>query len=79
MEIKSLQQGIVEKETISKSVHLCFTPLEFERWMNLKSRLFAINRKLKIQEFGRIAIREMMDNVEKLIETHEHKPEIAAE
>lgn len=77
MNIESLSQGIIEKETISRSVHLCFTPLEFERWMNLKARLKVINRKLKIQEFGRIALREMMDNIEKLVETHEQQGKVA--
>lgn len=79
MNIESLSQGIIEKETISRSVHLCFTPLEHERWMNLKARLKIINQKLKIQEFGRIALREMMDNVESLIIIHEEKLNKTAE
>lgn len=73
MNIKSLDQGIVESEPIRCSVHICFTALENERWKSLKTRLQAINPKLKIQEFGRIALREMLDNVENLVEKHENK------
>lgn len=71
--IKKLEQGIREIEPIMCSVHICFTALEHERWKSLKGRLLAINKKLKIQEFGRIALYEMLDNVEKLVNDHESK------
>lgn len=76
MEIESLDQGIIEKEPINKPIHICFTSLEYERWFMIKKRLRAINPKLKIQEFGRLAIREAMDKLERLIITQETSSEI---
>lgn len=73
MNIKSLDQGIVESEPIKCSIHICITALEYERWKSVKSRLLKIDPKLKIQEFGRIALREMIKNVENLVEKHENK------
>lgn len=73
MEIESLDQGIIEKETIKSPIHICFTALEYERWNSIKRRLREVNPKLKIQEFGRIALRDLMDRLEKLIETAEQK------
>lgn len=73
MEIESLDQGIMDKEPINKPVHICFTQMEFERWILIRKRLRAISGRLKIQEFARLSLRAMCERLEELIEKHENK------
>lgn len=70
MSIESLDQGIIEKEVIKHPVHICFTALEHQRWVLIRKRLREINPKLKIQEFARISLRELMDKLDTLIDSH---------
>ena len=71
MELNSLDEGLIEKTPIRTPVHICFTTLEYERWKMIKAQLKEIDDRLKIQEFGRIALRELMDRLEVLIEKHQ--------
>lgn len=72
MELNSLDQGIIEKTPIKTPVHICFTAIEYERWKMIRAQLKEIDDRLKIQEFGRIALREMMDKLELLIAKHKN-------
>lgn len=73
MNLESLDQGIVEKTPIKTPVHICFTALEYERWKMIRTQLKEIDERLKIQEFGRIALRKLMDELEVLIINHQMK------
>lgn len=73
MEIESLDQGVVEKEPINVPVHICFTRIEYERWKVIRSRLNEIKPNAKIQEFGRIALRDLMNRLEHLLDKQEAK------
>jgi len=73
MEIKSLDEGIIEKEPINSPIHISFTRLEWHRWKMIQRRLKTAKPNAKIGEFARIALRDLMDRLEQLLDKHESK------
>lgn len=69
MEINDLL--IEEKDTICKSVSVCLTKKEFERWLVVKKKLLLVNKKAHIQKYSRDAIKEMLDNLERLLSEYD--------
>jgi len=73
--IESLDTAFIEREVIKHPIHICFTYLELQRWLLVKKKLKEVDSRLKIQDFARIALRELMDSLDDLIAKHNNKPE----
>jgi len=69
MEINDL--NFEEKDTICKAVSICLTNREFERWLVVKRKLLLVNKKARIQEYSRTAIKEMLDKLEQLLSEYD--------
>src|SRR4051812_30479301 len=74
MDIKSLDEVIVKKPYLNRTVTICFTEPEECRWCDLRDRLKEISLRttgkyqdMGIQKYGRAALKQMMDAIETLI------------
>lgn len=71
MKIDTIEEGEPKTDPIKYPISICFNKAEADRWDVLKQRLRIINKKAKITEFARVAIRDMMDSLEKILEKKE--------
>lgn len=70
MPLSSLENN-ENPDSLIHPVSICFNQYDIDKWEELKVRLKKVNRKAKMSQFARTVMREMMVDVEKLIEAAE--------
>ena len=71
-EIENLDDIVKEKETLSVPIAICLKPTDALRWKKINDRLQKRNKKIKIAAYGRVAILNMMDKIERLLDEQDH-------
>lgn len=78
MKTKITEEDIKNIEPIGIPISICFTKTDANRWAEIKANLSKINKGAKLTHFARNCLREMMSDLEGLIEEYERKGSDAA-